>query len=383
MIDMNIRRKLIVVFISIGLLFGVRFFSEKTSSASRFTSLEFPDGFILDHKTKLVWQRCPLGTQLGRDKDGPLCQGDADWLNVKFSRATAERFAQYGDAWRLPTVDELRSISTTNKRCYSLDPIAFPIFEEPAERPVLTSLLDRYSFHSSNVDERSKLSWRVDSASGKSLQEPLRTPAYTRLVRNVTQEELSNSGTNTRLDRSDLSRVEKRLGPPPVPRSTAYLEAHEQAVLSGKITGEDCQSLFSNESEKLRGCLSGIHTNINNKLREGAEYAAANKLRKSYECGFDDPVINIGCRDYFKQYLGDVWPSLPEETTTADCKLEVEAEFLANIRYDNATGWGRGSGRRIQSMAGEIQLCSAYDEAHAKGLKVVDRPGFKGGPSPY
>lgn len=353
----------------------------RTSDGSRYVPLPFPDGFVLDRVTRLVWNRCPLGTQLGVDDAGPLCQGEADWLTYKFAEATAKRFASYGDAWRLPTIEELKTLPVTDRCCHTLDPVVFPVMQDRPDRLTLAPLLNRYAFHSTNVDEGRRLSWRLDVATGQALEIALREEAFVRLVRNATEEELRTLANARPMDQSQRAKADTRLTPPPRPRSAAYLAARTQAIGSGAITGEGCNDVYRTGDE-LSGCLNGVQANVLTRYREGAQWADTHRPAGSYGCVLDDPVANMGCFQHFRKYLGDTFPDLPETTTTAECKREVDALFTIGGRYQQALHH-RGSGREEIAKQGAMQSCRIYDEAHAEGKKVQGRPGLEGGPSPY
>jgi hypothetical protein len=347
-------------------------------------AIPFPSGFVLDRATKLVWHRCPLGTSLESDAAGPLCRGDAEWLDMRFTLARAKHFSSYGDAWRLPTVDELKTLSVApNRCCHALDPIAFPVFDEPAERLIARDEMARYAFHTATLDEARRLSWRVDSATGLPLEEPLRQEGFIRLVRNATPEELTMLAQARPLDRVQLSSVSARLKPQTRERSAPFIEGREAALRGGQIIDGECNT--GSGDDRARGCREGIRANLNARYRQGIEWAKANQPAKSYHCKFDDPIATVGCRQYFRKYLGDVFPNLPEATTTAECEVEATAELQAGTDYGIATGAlaPRDMRRHLLSNKGSLQDCSVYDRTHEQGLKVLNRPGYEGGPSPY
>jgi len=73
------------------------------------------DGTITDHATGLMWQK----------------SGSPNWIYLKdvpayIEKLNRERFAEYSD-WRLPTVDELKSLITENKQSNGL--YINPLFE--------------------------------------------------------------------------------------------------------------------------------------------------------------------------------------------------------------------------------------------------------------
>ncbi|MEO6279705.1 DUF1566 domain-containing protein [Roseateles sp.] len=345
---------------------------------ARYVEVDSPTGFVYDRITRLVWHRCPLGTSLESDAAGPLCRGDAAWVNVKLALAEEKHFSSFGQPWRLPTRAELESLSMAPKGCcHALDPIAFPVFEEPPERLVARDAMDRYAFHAIDRDEARRVSWRVDSATGQPLEEPLRQEAFIRMVRNASPEEIAALSFAWPLSHSDLARVDTRLKPQPHPRSAQFIEGRKAALLSGEIVTHSCNA--SQVDEWQRGCRDGVQSNLNARIRQGIEWAQAHKPNRSYDCKLEDPIANFGCWNHFRKHLGDVFPNLPEATTTAECQREARAAHDAGLNYEIALGtlW------RAADLDVDLQACSLYDRTHAQRLKVKDRPGLVGGPSPY
>jgi len=75
--------------------------------------LDKGDGTVTDQQTGLQWMRCSLG----QTWDGQSCQGDADTYTWDQAMKAAKSFSYAGyDDWRLPTIDELKSIVEKNKR---------------------------------------------------------------------------------------------------------------------------------------------------------------------------------------------------------------------------------------------------------------------------
>lgn len=345
---------------------------------ARYVEVDFPTGFVYDRATQLVWHRCPLGTVLESDAAGPLCKGDAAWVNVKLALAEEKHFSSFGQSWRLPTLTELKTLSIApNGCCHALDPVAFPVFEEPPERLVARDEMGRYAFHTANRDEAHRLSWRVDIATGQPIEEPLRQEAFVRLVRNATAEEMATLTLAWPLDHSQLSSVNARLQPQPRARSAQFIEGRNTALRGGQIVTNDCNT--SQFDEWQRGCRDGVHANLNARIRQGLEWAKASRPAKNYDCQLDDPVANFGCWTYFRKHLGDVFPNLPEATTTAECQREAKAAHEIGLNQEIALGtlW------RAADLDVDLQACEIYDRTHAQGLKVKDRPGLISGASPY
>lgn len=79
------------------------------------------DGTVTDTRTNLMWMRCALG----QTWDGSACVGDAHTYSWSETRITHE-FARYDD-WRLPDLEELRSIVALSRMNPSIDIDAFPM----------------------------------------------------------------------------------------------------------------------------------------------------------------------------------------------------------------------------------------------------------------
>lgn len=276
------------------------FFGSSADSSTRYVLLEFSAGMVLDRRTKLVWHRCPLGTTQDKDGVGPVCKGDAAWIDAQIAQSEERHFSQFGQPWRLPTVDELKGLSIAPDRCcYSLDPIAFPVMEEPPERVVGQG----HAFHTAGIDKARRLSWRVDAGSGRAVEEPLRQEAFVRLVRQATPEELSNSSTTKPIDRSQLASTEASLKPRPRPRSDWFVEGRNDAIRNGWVSGRDCTDIA--DDQRQRGCRDGVQANVNARMRQGVEWAKANQPARLDDCRLDDRLAIQGCQQYFHRYLSD------------------------------------------------------------------------------
>jgi len=89
----------------------------EATPSSAFT--EVGDGSIVRHEpTGLEWKRCALG----QSWDGTTCQGSADTMEWQQAlQAAAER-----DGWRLPDIQELRSIVETCRTNPAVNQEVFP-----------------------------------------------------------------------------------------------------------------------------------------------------------------------------------------------------------------------------------------------------------------
>lgn len=295
---------LLIVAAAFAILAGLRkfqgFFFGSSGNDTRYVVLEFSSGMVLDRRTRLVWHRCPRGTELDKDGVGPLCKGDAAWIDTQFAQAEEKHFSQFGEPWRLPTVDELQGLSIAPDRCcHSLDPIAFPVMEEQPERIVGQG----QAFHTAAIDKARRVSTRVDAGNGKSLEEPLRQEAYLRLVRQATPEELSNSSATKAIDRSHLDSSNASLKPRPRPRSDWFTEGRSDAISNGWLDGRDCSAIP--DDQRQRGCREGVQANVNARMKPGVEWARANKPSSLGDCRLPDAYAMQGCRLYVYRYAND------------------------------------------------------------------------------
>ncbi|MGM9480612.1 Lcl domain-containing protein [Roseateles sp. NT4] len=271
-----------------------------TSDPSRYVLLEFPSGMVLDRKTQLVWHRCPKGTELDQDGVGPLCKGNADWVDVELAGSVEKHFSQYGEPWRLPSVDELKGLSIAPDRCcYSLDPIAFPVIEEQPERIVG----EGYAFHTAAIDKALRVSTRVDMSNGRTREEPLRQEAYLRLVRKATREELSSWSSTKAIDRSQFNSSNVSLKPRAHPRSNWFVEGRSDAIGNGWLNGRECSDITDNQRQ--RGCRDGVQANVNARLKQGVEWAKSYKPATTSDCSIPDPYAVQGCQQYVYRYVSD------------------------------------------------------------------------------
>ncbi|MBS4097971.1 MAG: DUF1566 domain-containing protein [Sulfuricella sp.] len=83
--------------------------------------IDHRDGTVTDTRTGLMWMRCALGQTC----DGTTCVGEAKGYSWDEAMALRHRFAGYGD-WRLPDVDELKSIVNKTGGRPTIDAAAFP-----------------------------------------------------------------------------------------------------------------------------------------------------------------------------------------------------------------------------------------------------------------
>ncbi|SEH04843.1 Uncharacterised protein [Candidatus Venteria ishoeyi] len=65
----------------------------------------YTNGTAVDTKTGLMWMRCVVGQRW----DGATCQGEAKSMKWDEAKQQTASFAEYQD-WRIPTIQELRSL---------------------------------------------------------------------------------------------------------------------------------------------------------------------------------------------------------------------------------------------------------------------------------
>ncbi len=143
---------------------------EASTPSARFETLR--DGTVVDKRTGLMWMRCILG----QNWNGEICQQPKPWFTHRtwaqaMQDAERSRYAGYDD-WRLPTLDELKSI--VEQRCQ--DPtINTEIF--PATVADSHWTMDSYQ---SNQD----YAWRINFQNGRENADIKENVSYVaRLVR--------------------------------------------------------------------------------------------------------------------------------------------------------------------------------------------------------
>jgi len=79
------------------------------------------DGTVIDKTTGLMWMRYALG----QTWDGTTCFGNGHTYTQHGAKAIRHTCAGYSD-WRLPEIDELKSIIDNGRKYPALDPVVFP-----------------------------------------------------------------------------------------------------------------------------------------------------------------------------------------------------------------------------------------------------------------
>ncbi|MBS4097830.1 MAG: DUF1566 domain-containing protein [Sulfuricella sp.] len=83
--------------------------------------LDNKDGTVTHLKTGLSWMRCAVG----KIWTGSTCSGSSQYMSWNSAVALASNFAGYGD-WRLPSVDELKSVVEYTARSPAMNSTIFP-----------------------------------------------------------------------------------------------------------------------------------------------------------------------------------------------------------------------------------------------------------------
>jgi hypothetical protein len=119
-------------------------------------------------QTQLMWMRCALG----QTWNGTTCVGQASKMNWEEACQQKSSFAGYKD-WRMPTIEELRTLVDTNQSGAKIHPQAFP--NCPA---------DRYWFWSgSPYANNSGYAWGMDFNDGNGGISNRNDNCHVRLVR--------------------------------------------------------------------------------------------------------------------------------------------------------------------------------------------------------
>ncbi len=81
------------------------------------------DNTVTDIQINLIWQRCSIG----QDQTSTTCSGSTtthNWQDA-LALASSDTTAGFND-WRLPNVEELRSIAAINRMSPAINTVAFP-----------------------------------------------------------------------------------------------------------------------------------------------------------------------------------------------------------------------------------------------------------------
>ena len=114
------------------------FMNSSTSFAARicddFITDEWPDyrydintadAVVIDKKTTLMWKRCSEGLTGNNCENGVATLHNWQQALLLQDAANAENFAGFND-WRLPNIEELRSIVALNCANPAINEVAFP-----------------------------------------------------------------------------------------------------------------------------------------------------------------------------------------------------------------------------------------------------------------
>ena len=128
------------------------------------------DGTVIDTKTGLMWMQCSLGQTYEASDES--CSGSVssyDW-QAALEAAGAYSFANHDD-WRLPNLNELRSLVAYNRYSPSINSDIFP------------NTTSSYYWSSSPDTGNSSNAWRLSFSSGSNGDQSRTSAYYVRLVR--------------------------------------------------------------------------------------------------------------------------------------------------------------------------------------------------------
>jgi len=83
------------------------------------------DGTVTDQKSKLIWQRCSMGYNSDAvcSDDGTAANNTVNWGDAL---AYCNTLSLSGRSWRLPSINELKSIVDETRSNPTIDTVAFP-----------------------------------------------------------------------------------------------------------------------------------------------------------------------------------------------------------------------------------------------------------------
>lgn len=138
-----------------------------TAEKNRFIS--HPNGTVTDSKTSLMWKQCVQGKTESDCSSGVAME--LPWVDA-LNQARSEVFADFDD-WRLPKIDELKSIIDT---CSATPAINLIIFPGSDNSGVWSA--------SANLDYATD-AWVMDFSNGKPIIASRDSKQQVRLVRNI------------------------------------------------------------------------------------------------------------------------------------------------------------------------------------------------------
>jgi hypothetical protein len=205
--------------------------------------LDNKDGTITDTRTNLTWMRFAMG----QTWDGTHCIGDPIRYTWDVASQIVFSFAGFDD-WRLPSIDELKSITDPSRLDTATDPNIFP--NTPS-----------WAFWSRTCDPQvSSVAWYVNSRSGQSTTLNKGSKFLVRLVRNsgATQYDAKSLLTDQSIDESHSRRISES-SPTPV---TDFLTNVSSAVnIRSTHNGIDAVGLHSVEHHD-DGAVKDVNTGL-------------------------------------------------------------------------------------------------------------------------
>lgn len=124
------------------------------------------DGTVTDTHCGLMWMRCSIGQVW----DGSTCIGKASGHTWDNANRLKYSFAEYDD-WRLPSIDELNNIQSSDRVNLAANKLAFPCTPNAY-------------FWSSTIESRTHLAWGKNFGDGTSITGAQGFTNHVRLVRN-------------------------------------------------------------------------------------------------------------------------------------------------------------------------------------------------------
>lgn len=154
--------------------------TDNTTKRENSYYIDNSDGTITDTRTGLMWMRCALGQAW----DGAACTGEVSRHRLDYALNISMTFSTYSD-WRLPTIEELESLTDPIHTNPIIDVHAFP--NTPSSYP------NKWFWSSSPNAEAPTYALRMSFGNGEVFSFASRTECWSvRLVRTCTEWNINN-----------------------------------------------------------------------------------------------------------------------------------------------------------------------------------------------
>lgn len=162
------------------------------------------------------------------------------------------------------------------------------------------------------------------------------------------------------------------------PRTDWSRASESEQFLRGRDWAREMRPIRDSEctgsAEFMRGCRHAIAQRREGQQQDGRVWAAAHRPVRPSECK-GPPYFVLGCRRYFYEHLAAPKPAGQhkyEGMTTAECRVEVNANYEASEQLDLENGNLRSVNvTRHRSWLPELEDCENYDRHAQQAMKAA------------